>query len=235
MINRTLALLAVLVLAAPATALCATVTHITAAGHGAVSLDPNEATIRATVQTNADRAAEATAQNSAIYERVTAALTASGIARSDVTLAYYNMGYNPRPAEASQRAPGAIYGYTVTRSFDVNVRDIAKAGSVVDTLSHAGATNIDNISFGVADPTRARSEATSRAIAEARTRAEAAARAAGLRITGIESIGLDGGGQIVRPGIAADVFSMKAAAPTTFDSGSITISADVTIVFLAQP
>jgi hypothetical protein len=241
MMTRTLALLTMLVLSAPATALPATLTRISVSGHGTVAVDPNQATIRATIQTNADRAADATSQNNAVYARTVNALTASGIARSDITLAYYNLNYNPRPSShAGEIAPaGVLYGYIVNRAFDVKVRDIAKAGSVVDALTRAGVTNVENVAFDVADPSHARSEAIGNAVAEARGRAENAAHAAGLHVTGIESIGLDGNGRVaplVKSAITSEAFMTRnAPAPTAFDSGSVNVTADVTVVFLAQP
>jgi len=116
--KKTLALLAILLISTPLAALAATVTHITVSGEGTVTVVPDEASIRATVLTNADRADDAVSQNNVIYARIVAATQAQGIARSDVTLADYNLNFNPRPSPmpsdggfaASQR-----YGYIVSR------------------------------------------------------------------------------------------------------------------------
>ena len=242
MINRTLALLAALVFSAPAAAFSATTataaTRITASGEGTVALTPDVATVQASIETNDDRAAVATSQNNAIYDRVLAAVAKNGVARNDVTYANYYLNYNPRPpVRPGEAAPPGPFGYTVTRTFDVKVRAVANVGSVVDALVGAGTTNINSVSFAIADPSSARGEAIARAYALARSRAEAVARAAGLHITGIEQI--DNGGAYVAPlvkaGVSADVFmAARGAVPTTLDSGSVNVTANVTVVFLAR-
>src|SRR5690242_18991451 len=82
---------------ATAAASAATTTEITAPGTGSVSLPPNQATVTAAVETNAPTADEALSKNNTIYDRVVSSLSKLGIARSDVTLSYYNVYYNPPP------------------------------------------------------------------------------------------------------------------------------------------
>jgi uncharacterized protein len=205
-------------------------TEITASGTGSVSLPPDVATVNAAVETNAENANEAISQNNARYNRIVAALAELGIARSDIALTYYNVGYNPRPqtppVNASER-----YGYTVSRSFSVKVRKIASAGRVSDTCIGAGATAINGVSFGLADPNVARAQATMKAVAEARANATALAQAAGLRISSIKSIELLGG--------ANPVPLMRAAAapnpPTELDQSNVNVTVSVSVVFLAEP
>jgi uncharacterized protein YggE len=156
-------------------ALAAGTTEITVSGTGSVALAPDTATVSASVETNADNAAKAVSDNNVRYDRVVAALERAGIARSDVTLSYYTVNYSPKPQTPS---PGDRYGYTVRRQFDVKVREIGKAGTVVDACTGAGATGIDNVSFGTADPNAGRAEAIKRAVADARTTADALAKAA---------------------------------------------------------
>jgi Protein of unknown function (DUF541) len=139
-------LVAVVVMTAAAPAQTVAPTEISVSGSGSVTLPPNVANVSASVTTNAANAGEAVGQNNAIYDRIVAALAKLGIARADVTLAAYNVNYNPRPQGSPQ--PGETYGYTVARDFSVKVRDIAKAGSVVDACTGAGATSIGGVAFG---------------------------------------------------------------------------------------
>lgn len=207
-------------------------TEITAPGSGSVALPPDMATINAVVVTQSENAQDAVSRNNARYERVVASLTQLGIARGDISLTYYNVSYNPRPAGTTTNAPGEIYGYTVNRSFAVKVRQIGNAGRVSDAALAAGATSIDNVSFGISNPHSARMEATRRAVAEARSNAEAVAGAAGLRITGIKSI--EFGGFAPAPMIAR-VSSAKMSAPTEFDQSNVNVTVSVSVVFFAEP
>jgi len=224
-------LLAAFVVTAAAAAAQTSATEITASGTGSVSLPPDMATVNAGIETNAENANDAISQNNAVYERVVAAVTRLGVSRSDVALSYYNVSYNPRPRTGVPSA-GERYGYTVSRNFSVKVREISKAGSVSDACLSAGATAINGVSFGLSDPSAARSQATSQAVAEARANAQALAQAAGLHVTAIKSIELGGGG----PG-PVPLMRMAATAnqPTEFDSSNVNVTVMVSVVFLAGP
>jgi uncharacterized protein len=206
-------------------------TEITASGSGSVSLPPDMATIDAAVETNAENANEAISRNNEIYNRIVSALERAGVARSDVTLAYYNVNYNPRPKVAPAQPTGERYGYTVSRNFSVKVREIGRAGAVSDACMANGATGINGVSFGLSNPSSARAEATAKAVAEARSNANALAQAAGLHVVSIKSMELGGA-----PG---PVPLMRAAAlagaPTQFDQSNVNVTVSVSVVFLAEP
>jgi uncharacterized protein YggE len=183
------------------------------------------------VETNAATASDAVAQNNVTYDRIVEALVKIGVARGDVSLASYNVNYNPKPPVVSPNDSGR-YGYTVSRQFTVKVRDIGKTGRVTDATTGSGATSINGVSFGLADTTRARAQATRKAVDDARASAEALAAAAGLHIVSIKSIDLGGG----------DVFSSQpmgrivaSAAPTQFDQSNVNVVVSVSVTYLAEP
>ncbi|HET6276960.1 MAG TPA: SIMPL domain-containing protein [Candidatus Cybelea sp.] len=207
-------------------------TEIAATGTGSITMAPDMATVDAGVETNAANANDAISRNNAMYERVIAALERLGIARAEITLAYYNVNYNPPPRTAQPNS-GERYGYTVSRNFTVKVREIGKAGAVSDACTTAGATAINGVSFGLADSAGARASATVKAVADARTNAEALAQAAGLRIVAIKSMELGGSGP---PG-PVPMMRMAAAPnpPTQFDQSNVNVTVSVGVVFLAEP
>lgn len=209
------------------------VTEIVVSGTGSVALPPDIATVDAAVETNAANANEAVSQNNTLYNRIVAALEAAGVGRDDISLAYYNMNYNPRPQNAAPN-PGERYGYTVSRGFNVKVRDIARAGSVADACTNAGATSINGVSFGLANPNAARAQATAKAVADARSNAQALADAAHLRIVSIKSLELGGGGRVM-PMPMMKLNTVAAAVPTEFDQSNVSVTASVTVTFLAAP
>jgi uncharacterized protein YggE len=206
-------------------------TEITAWGSGSVSLPPDIAMVEAAVETNAASAADAIAQNNARYERVVAALTSLGVARSDISLTYYNISYNPRPQNGPPSS-GERYGYTVSRNFSVKVRQIGSAGRASDACIGAGATAINGVSFGLADPSVAREQATVKAVGQARANAQALAAAAGLHIVSIKRIELAGGGPPAPMPLARVAIEN---APTQFDQSNVNVTVSVSVVFLAQP
>ncbi|HYL26395.1 MAG TPA: SIMPL domain-containing protein [Candidatus Nitrosotalea sp.] len=219
------------IVTAPVIAAPSGATEVTASGSGSLSLPPDVATVNAAVETNSSSANDAIAQNNAIYDRVVAAVTKIGVARGDVTLSYYNVSYNPRPASGPPN-PGERYGYSVSRSFSVKVREIGSAGRVSDACIGAGATAINGVSFGLADPRTARAQAIAKAVADARANAEALAAAASLRIVGTKSVELTGG---EAPGPVPLGAMARMNAPTQFDQSNVNVSVSVTVVFLAEP
>ena len=235
--KRTFGLLALLLAATVAAAPAATVTRISASGDGTVAVTPDMATVRASIVTLAERAEDATSQNNAIYAKMTSAVAGAGVARSDVTYASYYVNYNRRPdVPRGEAIPPGNYGFTVTRAFDVKVHETAHVGNVIDAIVGAGVTNVESVTFGVDDSSKARSEAITLAVAAARARAEDAARAAGLHITGIETID-SGGTRLFQPMMAGDAYAAGALmrAPTAIQASDVSVTANVTIVFLAQP
>ena len=128
---------------------------------------------------------------------------------------------------------GERYGYTVSRTFSVKVRSIGKAGAVSDACIGAGATSINGVSFGLADPSAARAQAIAKAEADARNAAEALARTASVRIVSVKSIELQNGGT-VGPPVPMGAMA-RVAAPTVFDQSNVSVSVSVTVVFNAEP
>ncbi len=235
--NRLLVLFAVFVAAAGGIAGAAQSTAISVVGNATVTMVPDQATVNASVITTESSASQAVSENNSRYGAITAALVRAGINRDDVTLSYYNVNYVPRPnanAMPANPSPDDRYGYTVTRSFAVKVRSIDRAGAVVDAATAAGATNIDSVSFGLANADRARAQAARKAVDDARAKAEDLAKAAGLHITGIRSIEFEAAPGIIRP-MAMAKEAGPAQAPTVFDSGDVNVTANVTVVFSAAP
>jgi uncharacterized protein YggE len=192
-------------------------------------MPPDMATINVAVETNADNANDAISQNNSRYERIVSALTSEGIARSDITLSYYNVSYNPRPQVMPPGGGGERYGYTVSRNFSVKVRKIGSAGRVSDASMAAGATAINGVTFGLSNTAGARGEATRKAVTDARANAQAVAAAAGLHITTIKSIDLG----TAAPGPVPMMRVAAANAPTQFDQSNVNVTVSVTVVFYA--
>jgi uncharacterized protein len=229
--KRTLiCLLALFSVVSAGAATAATVsTEITASGTGTVALPPDIATVNASVESTSENANDAIARNNAIYDRIVAALSKLGIARDDVSLAYYNIRYNPRPNPMTPNGSNEQYGYTVSRSFAVKVRSIGKAGTVSDECIAAGATGINGVDFGLSNPNIARSQAIEKAVSDARANADAIAGAAGLHVVGIKSIELGGA-----PGPMPLARMATANAPTQFDQSNVNVTVFVSVVFLAE-
>ena len=69
-----------------------------------------------------------------------------------------------------------LIGYHVSHTVTAKVRDLDKAGTTIEAAVEAGATNVQNVSFGLEDPGTAVNQARELAVANARAKAEDLAR-----------------------------------------------------------
>lgn len=205
-------------------------TMLDVSAQGRVTRVPDIATIRAGVVAQAPTAAAALAEQAGRMAGVLAALKRAGVAARDIATA--SVGLSPQYRYADGQPP-AITGYQATNTVAVRFREIARAGAVLDALVAAGANQIDGPELSLDKPDAALDEARVQAVAAARARAELYARAAGLHVRRIISIGegeIDGGGP--RPPVIYARAAAMAAAPTEIAPGEKELSVTVNVRFL---
>lgn len=193
---------------------------------------PDLAVIQAGVVTQAATAAEAMQQNSARMTKVLAALRKAGIAERDIQTA--TIGLSPQYRYA-QNEPPVITGYQASNQVSVRFRDVAKSGTILDTLVREGANNISGPELTVDKPAGALDEARVDAVTKARARAELYARAAGLKVDRI--LAISEGGALPNPPMP--VMMMRVAAAPMADktevaAGERELNVTVTVRFLLK-
>ena len=156
---------------------------ITVSASGSVSLVPDVARVGVGVTVTkptvkATRDAAGSAMNAII-----AGLKALGIDEKDIRTTSIDL--SPQYASGSSTK---IVGYRMSEQLEITVRDLDKAGDVVDTATAKGATDVNGLWFEVSDPDASRDQARAAAIATARTSAEAMASAAGVSLWSVVSI-----------------------------------------------
>lgn len=154
---------------------------------GEVRVKPDLATVQAGVVSEGKTAAEALSKNTPALARLIEAVKAAGVAQGDLSTS--QVALTPRMTQASAssspqaRAP-KIDGYEARTGITVIVRDLAKAGPLIDALVAAGANDMSGISFGLADEDKAKDQARDKAAEAARTRAEIYAKRLGVKVGG---------------------------------------------------
>ena len=201
-----------------------------------VRVRPDIATLQAGVVTEGKTAAEALGQNTPALAKLidaakTAGIPASDIATSQVALiprmTQPSNGSSPRPP----RAP-TIDGYEARTGLTVTVRDIAKAGPLIDALVKAGANEMSGISFGIADESKAKDEARRKAAEAARARAELHAKALGVKVGELVSIVEAEAEAPGRPMGDVRAFRVASAgAPMQVEPGELTVTAALRTVW----
>ncbi len=199
---------------------------ISVSGEASVSAPPDLAQIDAGVASDAKTAREAAEANNAAMAKVLQSLKTAGIADKD----YQTSRLSLQPQYAPNR-PGqaTVIGYRASNRVTIKVHDVSKVAGVIDALVGAGANDVGNIYFTVAEPSKLLDEAREKAVADARRKAEIYAKAAGVTLGQPLSIAEDGA---PAPVFRAKTFAAPmAAAPTPVAQGEETLSVTVNVTW----
>lgn len=203
-----------------------TAREITVTGSATVDATPDIATVTAGVELQAPSAAAALKENGETMTAVFAALKQAGLDERDMQTSQLTLNpvFNADPG-GSQAAPQVV-AYQASNMVTATVRDVSRLGATIDAVTGAGANRLYGVSFDVDEPRAALDQARRNAVEDARRKAQLFADAAGVKLGPVVAISEGGGGGPVPLRAKMD---MMAAAPVA--SGTVTLSADVTVVF----
>jgi uncharacterized protein YggE len=197
---------------------------ITVSGMGTVAAVPDTATISFGVVTQAATASQALSTNSAAAERMIAAVKSAGVDAKDVRTDVVSL--SPRYSDDGD----AIVGYTASNSVTATIRELSRAGAVIDAAVGAGANSVQGPSLERSDAAGLYREALKLAVADARTKAEALAAATGMTLGAVSSVTEGSQGPIPLTAAAKDA----APAAVPIEPGTQDVTAGVTVVFRAS-
>jgi uncharacterized protein len=202
-----------------ATSAAAEPAGITVQGTASVESVPDRAELSFGVESQGATARAALAANAAEMRRVLAALKAAGA--TNVKTQYVSL--SPRYTERNEAE-----GFNATNSVSATVRDIARAGAVIDAAVAAGANQVWGPSLSRGDQTALYRQALKAAVDNARATAQALASASALSLGRVTAIVEGGGAPQPLPFAAAD----KAMAESTpIEPGTQDVSATVSVTF----
>jgi uncharacterized protein len=196
---------------------------ITVQGTASVSSVPDRAELSFGVESQGETARAAFAANAAEMRRVIAAVKAAG--GIDVKTQYVSL--SPRYGERNE-----AQGFAATNSVSATVRDIAKAGAVIDAAVAAGANQVYGPSLSRGDQSELYRQALKAAVESARANALALASASNLSLGRITAIVEGGGAPQPLPFAAAD--KAMEAASTPIEPGTQQVTAVVSVTFAAS-
>jgi uncharacterized protein YggE len=196
---------------------------ITVTGNGSVKAVPNQADFSLGVQTHGSNAADALTANSERMRRVIAALEAAGIAKTDVQT--QEVSVSPDYSNNGQAG-----GYTARNTVSVKIRDLAKAGNVIDAASKAGANNVYGPTLSRSDQDHLQAKALRSAFDNARVKAQALADAANVRLGSVSAI-TEGFNGLPEPMFAPAGRAASSDAKAPVQPGTQDIQATVTVTF----
>lgn len=200
-----------------------TSTHtITVTGTGSVRVVPDRAQFSFGVTTQADTASRALGSNATLARKVIAAVKAAGIADADVQTQTVFLA--PRLSDDGS----AILGYTATNTVSTTLRDLPKAGAVVDAAVAAGANQVSGPSLTRSDETGLYRTALRAAVADAKAKAQSLAKASGSGLGAVASVVESSGGPVPLPLAKAADSGIES---TPVEPGTQTVDAVVTVQY----
>jgi len=151
-------------------------------GEGKVTAVPDVAILSLGIEAQGASVAEAKAQAAEAMEQVMTALAGEGVAEKDIQTRYYNIQRVTRWDNDKEQE--VVIGYRVTNTVTAKIREIEKAGAVIDAVAAAGGdlTRIDSIGFTIDDPSGYYEEARQIAVADAEAKAKQLADVAGVEL-----------------------------------------------------
>jgi uncharacterized protein YggE len=193
---------------------------ITTSGVGSVTTVPDRAHFSFGVQAQSRTASQALEAADAQLRRVVDALREAGVAQADIQTEQISL--SPRTSEDGE----AIVGYNAVSSVSVRVRNLDRAGPVVDAAVAAGANQVYGPSLTRSDQDALYRTALRAAYADARARAQALAEAAGVTLGAMTST-VEGGASVPMPLATGRAEDAKA----TIEPGTQEVQASVSVTF----
>jgi uncharacterized protein len=195
---------------------------ITVTGTGAVRTTPDRAEISFGVVSQGRTASQALAANDTAIERVVAALRSAGIAAGDIQTRYFSV--SQRTSEEGTE----VLGYTAENTVAIQLRNLDRAGAVIDAAVAAGANSVYGPSMSRSDTKELYRNALRAAVDDARAKAKVLAEAAGVSLGAV--VGVVEQGSQTDPPMPAQA---DRAAGAPIEPGTQDIQAGVVVTFAA--
>jgi uncharacterized protein len=157
---------------------------VTVTAEGTASGTPDTAVVQLGVQTQAASAKDALDQANQKAAQLLDALKFGGVKPDDITTT--NVFVYPQYAPDSQK----INGYQAGNSVSATIRDVSKAGAIIDSAAGVVGDQItlQGVSFNIDDTGSLRQAARDDAVAHAKSQADQLAAATGLKVGKVVSI-----------------------------------------------
>jgi uncharacterized protein len=194
---------------------------ITVMGTGVVRSVPDRAEISFGVVSQGRTASQALTANDTAIERVVAALRQAGIAAADIQTRSFSV--SPRYSEEGND----IVGYTAENTVSVQLRNLDRAGAVIDAAVGAGANQVFGPALSRSNATELYRNALRAAVADARAKAQVVVSAAGVSLGAVVGVAEQGSSPEPTAQPAAD--ARTAGAP--IQPGTQEIQANVVVTF----
>ena len=220
--------LALLLAALPA---CAEKPSISVTGSATIYLEADLAELNIGVRIKSEDLGAAQTESAEKIASIRAALEAANVQAKDIATAEFSIySYTDMDRNGAEKQY-----YQVNHMLNITVRDIASVGKLIDLTVQAGANAVNSISFTSSKAQEAYKQAMQQAVQDGREKAQVLCEAAGVSLGNIQNINFSSNeyGAVMnsRSFKMASGVTEDAAASTEIQSGSVSVSASVTLVF----
>ena len=200
---------------------------ITVSGTGEARRPADLATVTLGIEATAASVAAAVAAAAEAMARLLEALKSAGVDASDLQTA--RVSTQPQH-EYPPNQPPRLTGYIAQNSVRLTIRDIERAGSIIDAgISAAGdAGRLNGIAFGLSRPAELAEEARTAAVGNAYANARTLAVAAGVTLGKVLRI-QEVGSESPQPRMLAMRMQAESARDTPIEAGETAVSVSVSV------
>ena len=201
---------------------------ITVQGTAQVLADPDQVTVTANTSVTAGTVGSAQEEMNRIVDLATTKLLELGVQDDDIVTSDYS--YYPR----YNYETNTLTGYEANHTLAITCRDVEMLDSVIGALSDSGFSQIYSVSYDVSTRSELYQQALELAIQHAEQKALRMAATAGVTLTGLRSVTENGGyneGYAVNGTADMSVMKSESSSATGIRSGSVSVSASVTVVY----
>ncbi len=212
-------------------------TKITVSGTGETQISADTAVVSLGVSARDKDVLQAQQKVNETIAKIRQALIDNGVQEEHINTDYMNIyAIYDYEDDAEQ-----VKAYSASTTLAVKVTDMEIVGKLIDEAFRAGANTLNGISFSASDTEAAKAESLKAAVAEARAKAEVLAAAAGMKISGIETISESGvysygnsTGNFTAKRLKEEAVTGDAGFGTVVQAAKLIVSASVNITFEAE-
>jgi uncharacterized protein YggE len=205
-------------------------TGIWVSGTGKVMAAPDVAILRLGVEAQEKTVSEAQSKAARAMSDIVAVLKANGVADKDIQTQWFTISIITKWDKDTEQQ--IVIGYKVSNTVTARLRDITKAGVIIDAVALAGGdlTRIEGIGFTIDDPTPYYNQARQKAMQDAQAKAKQMADLAGIGLGKAFYIS-ESGGYIPQPYPVRDYYSAEGSATTPISPGELEITLTVQVAY----
>ncbi|MDO5688649.1 MAG: SIMPL domain-containing protein [Tissierellia bacterium] len=198
-------------------------------GTASKSMKPTIAVIDVGVVTQGEEIPTAQKENQTKIDEIISALKGAGIDEKDIKTSHYYV--NPR---YDMETYTTIIGYDVNHMLNVTVREMDKAGDILDLASAKGANQSGSVYFNITPEEREAlyNEALQEAVGKGEAKAKALAKTIGVTVDKPIQV-IEGSQDQYMPysGYGYEKMAMAEEAATSFMPGDLNVTATVTLIY----